>query len=281
MVKYYNINGKQVPAGQAALGVHDLSILRGYGIFDFFLVRRRQPVFFEDYLNRFFRSAELLNLTVPLTRDELRGHVHELIAANGLEEAGMRFVLTGGYADDGYTPVSPNLIIMEHPMPNVPTAHFDQGVKVITHRFQREIPEVKTINYLMGIRLQPELKRAGAIEPLYHDGTFVREAARSNFFLVTEDERVVTPATDILFGVTRRKVLELARNYFDVEEREVRLEELTTAREAFLTGSTKHVMPVVQIDNRPVGDGRPGAITRKLMELFEAYSMEYLRTPVG
>jgi branched-chain amino acid aminotransferase len=109
----------------------------------------------------------------------------------------------------------------------------------------------------------------------------LREAARSNIFLILDDERIVTPADGILFGITRRKVLEQARNYFEVEERDVRLEELSQAREAFITGSNKLVMPVVQIDDRVIGDGRPGPVTSRLMELFEVFTHDYLRTPVG
>lgn len=281
MIKYYNFNGKLVPADQATLKVNDLAILRGYGIFDYFLVRKRRPLFIEDYLDRFFRSAALLNLEIPFSSEELHGKIIELIEANGKDQAAIRLVLTGGYTDDGYTPKNPNLLIMEHPMPKVPRKYYDEGAKLLTHPFQREVPEVKTINYLQGIRLIPKLQEAGALEPLYYDGPFLRESVRSNIFLIQEGDRIVTPNREILFGITRRKVLEIARNYFEVEERDVRIEEIATAKEAFLTGSNKRVMPVVQIDDHRFGDGLPGPTTRKLMELFEAHTMEYLSSPVG
>jgi branched-chain amino acid aminotransferase len=281
MIKYYNLNGKLVPAGEAVLKVNDLAILRGYGIFDYFLVRKRRPLFIEDYLGRFFRSAEILNLKIPLSKDQLRAKITELIEINGEDQAAIRLVLTGGYTEDGFTPKNPNLLIMEHPMPNIPRKYYDEGVKLLTSPFQREVPEVKTINYLQGIRLIPELKKAGALEPLYYNGALLRESVRSNIFLILEGDRIVTPDRDILFGITRRKVLEIARNYFEVEERDVRMEEIAVAKEAFLTGSNKRVMPAVQIDDHQFGDGRPGVITRRLMELFEAHTMEYLSSPVG
>ncbi len=281
MIKYYHLNGQFVPVAEASLRVNDLSILRGYGIFDYFLIRERRPLFIEDYVDRFMRSAAAMHLALPLSRQELRNHILELIEANAQREGSIRLVLTGGYADDGYTPQSPNLIIMQHAMPKPPREYYDRGVKLLTHPYQRELPEVKTINYLQGIHLIPRLKAAGAIEPLYHHGGLLRESVRSNIFLVTEDDRLLTPGGEILFGITRRKVLELARNYFEVEERDVRMEEIAGAREAFLTGSNKRIMPVSQIDEHRLGDGRPGIITRRLMELLESFTMEYLASPVG
>ena len=139
------------------------------------------------------------------------------------------------------------------------------------------MPEVKTINYLMGIRLIPELKRAGALEPLYHDGRHLRESVRSNFFLVMPDDTIVTPGREILFGITRKQLLAAAEPHFAIEEREVALEELRQAREAFVTGSNKAVMPVVRIDDQVFGNGRPGPVTQRLMELFEARSAQYVR----
>ncbi len=280
MIQYYNLNGERVPVNEAKLLVNDLAIIRGYGIFDYFLARRGQPLFIDDYLNRFYNSAEKMHMKVPLERPELHHAIQELIDANGQEEAGIRLVLTGGYADDGYTPKNPNLIILQHPMPRQPQERFDNGVKLITHRYERDVPEVKTINYLEGIRLIPELKKAGALEPLYHDGAYLTESVRSNFFLVLDDERIVTPDSNILFGITRKKVLEKAREHFEVEERGVRVEELEDAREAFLTGSTKLLMPVVQIDDIVFGDGRPGPVTKKLMQLFEETTKEYLASGV-
>ena len=281
MIKYYNLNGQQIPSTEVVLKVNDLAILRGYGIFDYFLVRERQPLFIEDYLDRFLNSARVLNLSLQFSRQQLKKHIQDLIDVNGHKEGSIRLVLTGGYAEDGYTPTSPNLLIMQDKVSGTGRKNYDFGVKLISFPYQRELPEVKTINYLQGIRLIPELKKAGAIEPLYTSGPFIRESARSNIFFTTEDDRIVTPGSEILFGITRRKVLELARNYFDIEERDVRTEEIPAFREAFLTGSNKRIMPVVKIDDHQFGAGRPGPITRRLMDLLEAYTMEYLSSPVG
>ena len=269
MIRYYNLNGKLPEVAQASLHVSDLAILRGFGIFDYFLIKKHQPLFLSDYLDRFYTSAEKLGLSILIERTEMTRLIRELVAANGLEDAGIRLVLTGGYALDSYTPVEPNLIIMEHEFKAPPAWNYDQGIRLMTYNHQRELPEIKSINYLTGIRLQASLKAQQADYLLYHDQGIIRESDRSNFFGVTEDGILITPDEKILRGITRKQILELAEDVLPVEEREVGIDELSTLREAFLTSSTKGVMPVVQIDELVIGEGRPGDLTYKLGELFQ------------
>ncbi len=276
MIAYYSINGKITPAGQAALRLNDLSILRGYGIFDYFLVKAGKPVFIEDYLERFTRSAALLFLDIPQLTGSLEEAVEELIQVNGLHEASIRLVLTGGYADDGYTPLHPNLLIMAHPYPDINPLYYTDGIALMSYDYQREIPEVKSINYLTGIRLLGELRRQGAQELLYHDRGLLRESARSNVFILTADGVLATPADKVLLGVTRKKILELAAPLVKTEERDITFEELLTAKEVYLTSTTKGIMPVVKVDDHAVGNGRPGELAPVLQQKFVAFTQAYL-----
>ena len=275
MAHYCSLNGNIVAQEQASLGVMDLAVLRGYGIFDYFLFKYGRPLLEEQYLERFYNSAQKMGLEPPLSRQELSRHLRELIAANGEDKGAIRLVLTGGYAPDGYTPGEPNLIILQHGYPNYPESYFTEGVGLISHPFQREWPEVKTINYLTGIKLLPEIRRAGALEVLYHYNGELREAVRSNVFLVTEKEELVTPDRDILFGITRDSIFKAAEGLLPVAARKVSMEEVYSAREVFLTGSNKSAMPVVRIDGRPVGDGKVGYWSKKLKEALEAYREGY------
>lgn len=268
MIRYYNLNGTLTEAGQVKLHVSDLSILRGFGIFDYFLVKKHRPLFLQDYLDRFYNSAEKLGLPIPVESPEMARLISELIAANGLPDAGIRLVLTGGYAVDSYTPVAPNLIIMEHEFKAPPAWQYDEGIRLLAFDHQRELPEIKSINYLTGIRLQEALKAQRADYLLYHDQGIIRESDRSNFFGITEEGILVTPDEKILRGITRKHILQLAEEVLPVEERELSMEELPLLREAFLTSSTKGVMPVVQVDDQVIGDGKPGDLTYKLGELF-------------
>lgn len=274
MIRYYNINGQLVNASEAALKVNDLAILRGYGIFDYFLVRDGVPMFLDDYVSRFFNSAQLMQLEMPFSASELKDLIHELVEVNGLADAGMRLVLTGGYADDGYIPVSPNLLILEHPMPSIPS--YKEGAKMMLHAYQRELPEAKTINYLTGIRLAGEMKTKGCVEILYHDNGLIREAVRSNFFLVLPDDTVVTAGSQVLRGITRKNVLSIARQHFHVQEREVTLDELKIAKEAFITSTIKSVLPIVQVGDQIIGDGKVGTVTQQLGKLLEDYARAYI-----
>ncbi|MFN7118490.1 MAG: aminotransferase class IV [Saprospiraceae bacterium] len=274
MIRYYNINGQIVSASDAALKVNDLAILRGYGIFDYFLVREGVPMFLDDYVSRFFNSAQLMKLDLAFSASEVKELIHELVEVNGVPEAGIRLVLTGGYADDGYTPEHPNLLILEHPMPNIPS--YENGAKVLLHGYQRELPEAKTINYVTGIRLNGEMKEKGCVEILYHDNGLIREAVRSNFFLVMPDDTVVTVGTEVLRGITRKNVLTLARQQFKVEERDITLQELKTAKEAFITSTIKSVLPIVQVGDQVIGNGKVGAVTKQLGKSLEAFAKNYI-----
>ncbi|HMQ48102.1 MAG TPA: aminotransferase class IV [Saprospiraceae bacterium] len=269
MVKYCSINGQLWEYDKASLHVSDLSILRGYGIFDFFRVVGGQPVCLEDYLQRFFRSAALLGLNVPLDRADMESAVFQVIAANHLEEAAIRLVLTGGLAEDSYTPTEPNLLILPNAFIPAPGPQYQRGVSLMTYPHQRECPEAKTINYLTGIRMQPILKAKGFDYLLYHDGDAVRESDRANFFIVTPEHKLVTPNQKILLGITRKRILGIATDRMAIEERDIHLSELLTCKEAFLSGSNKGILPVCQIDDHKIGTGAPGVSTLQLMEALE------------
>ncbi|MCO6491330.1 MAG: aminotransferase class IV [Phaeodactylibacter sp.] len=275
MAQYCSLNGKILPQKEASLGVTDLALLRGYGIFDYFLFRYGRPMLEAQYLERFYNSAEKMGLEPPMRWQELSRHMRELIAANGEGKGAIRLLLTGGYSPDGYSPGTPNLIVLQHPWPSYPETHFTEGVGLITHHFQREWPEVKSINYLTGIKLLPEIRSAGALEVLYHYNGVLRESVRSNVFLINDKEELVTPDRDILFGITRDSVIKAAAGLLPVVTREVRMEEVYNAREVFLTGSNKSAMPVVRIDGRAIGDGKVGYWARTLKAKLEEYREAY------
>jgi branched-subunit amino acid aminotransferase/4-amino-4-deoxychorismate lyase len=271
MATYCSFNGQILRQEEASLQLTDLAVLRGYGIFDYFLFTAGRPQLENQYLDRFYASAQQLHLEVPLARADMSSHLRELIAANQAERGAIRLVLTGGYSPDGYAPGDPNLIVLLHPYPQLPAHYFSEGAGLITHPHQREWPEIKSINYLTGIKLLPQIRAAGALEVLYHADGKLLESVRSNIFLVNAQGELVTPASGILYGITRRAVLDLAQGLLPIFEREVRLEELFQAREAFITGTNKSVMPVTQVDGRPIGDGKVGPWAQRLRPMLEAY----------
>ena len=266
------LNGDYVAKENAVLNVADLAILRGYGVFDYFRYADGKPRFLQDHTDRFFRSAVGLGLPVPVTKAELGEIVRTLIERNSEPSGGIRFVLTGGYSANGYTPGQPNLVGMAYPFTEPDAELYERGVTVHLHPYERQLPGTKTIDYLEGIRIQPELAARGADYALYVDRDgFVRESDRSNFMIV-QDGVLITPEKDILLGITRMHLLRLAAELeIPVAVRAVSQQELLAAEEAIICSSTKGAMPITRVDGRVIGDGRPGAVTQRLMGAWAEY----------
>jgi branched-chain amino acid aminotransferase len=163
---YAFVNSEIVPLEKAFLHVSDLSIQRGYGIFDFFKISEQHAYFLNDYLDRFYQSASILRLPVPLEREKLIDTIYALIEKNNVRESGMKMILTGGYSPDGYQPHHPNLIITQQALSLPQQDQLDTGVSIITNEYVREIPGVKTINYTMGIWLAEKVKNYNAYDVL-------------------------------------------------------------------------------------------------------------------
>jgi len=244
------INNEFMREEKAVLHISDLSIQRGYGIFDFFKVLNGIPVFLDEHLERLYSSAKEMRLRIDYSQDELKNIIFELLHKNNSGDTGVRITLTGGYSTDGYLLSKPNLILSLRAFIPQTKEQFEKGIKLITYEHQRQLPHVKTIDYLMGIWLQNVIKQNNADDVLYHQNGIVSECPRSNFFMVTNDNRIITPSKSILKGVIRSKLIEIAKKDFVIEERQVSINEINLAREAFVTSTTKTILPVRQINER-------------------------------
>ncbi|MBX2967549.1 MAG: aminotransferase class IV [Cyclobacteriaceae bacterium] len=271
---YIYLNNDFIEADKAVVHVSDLAIQRGYGIFDFFRVMDNVPLFLEDYIDRFYASAKTMRLDVPMEREAFKSTLFELIKKNNLPMSGIKVILTGGYSPDGFRISKPNLIIQQAAFLFPPDTVQPKGVKIITHEYVREMPTVKTINYLTGIWTLKKMEEQGAVDVLYQMRGEVTEFPRCNFFIVKQDGAVATPAKNILKGITRKHVLALAAKKFTVKEEIITLNDIAQAREAFMTSTTKRIIPIVQVDDKPVGDGKPGQITLTLLHDLIALERE-------
>ena len=167
MFTWAYINDDFVREEKAVISVRDLSVLRGYGVFDFFRTVNHQPLFIDDHLTRLQNSASALRLALSYSTTELKQIVEELIARNQLATSGIRITVTGGYAGDTYTISKPNIIITQAPLIMDEVFDENKGIHLITEEYVRELPTVKSINYLMGVYLQQKVKDAGAADVLY------------------------------------------------------------------------------------------------------------------
>ena len=267
MAKWVFQNSRFVEEEKARLSFKDLAFQRGYGIFDFFRLQGNEPLFLEEHLDRFFFSAEGMRLPVPLSREEMKTALTELISRNRLPDTGVRLSLSGGCADDGFNIGQPELLLSQHQFTPPTEAQVQKGIRLFSHQHQRQLPHIKSIDYLMAVWLQPLRVAAAADDILYYQNGLVTESPRSNFFIVKANDTVVTPADNVLAGITRRKVLELAREHFDVEERAVSMDEVRNAKEAFITSTTKQILPVAQIDDVVF---REPKTAHRLLQLFRS-----------
>jgi branched-chain amino acid aminotransferase len=241
-------------------------LLRGYGIFDFFKAIKGEAIFIEDHLDRFESSAQKMHLIVPESRDTLRAAILKIIDKNSHPTLGVKMVLTGGYSEDGYAPApQSNLIILGKPFV---AQNPVKPQKLMTVKFQRELPDIKTTNYLTPIWNLGKMRAMGADDVLYHNDGCILESSRSNVFII-KGKTVVTPKTDILYGISRKHILERAAREFEVEQRPISLAELFTADEVFLSSSTKRVAPVIGVDDCVFSGGVVGKITSRISELMQ------------
>jgi branched-chain amino acid aminotransferase len=248
------LNDTFIEEEKALLHATDLSIQRGYGVFDFFKVVDGVPVFLNDHLERFYYSAGEMRIDIGYPKEEMKRVILDLLNKNKASDTGVRITATGGYSPDGYQLAKPNLVISLRPFSSPTEEQLSKGITLMSYEHQRQLPHVKTIDYLMAIWLQPLVKQSGADDILYHRQGMVSECPRSNFFIVTGEDKIVTPAKNVLKGVMRKKLVEVARQEFEVEERNLSIEEIKTAKEAFITSTTKTILPVRKIDEHIFDD---------------------------
>lgn len=270
------LNGNILPTEDANLSVRDLGFLRGYGVFDVMPVVNGKPFLFEDHWKRLERSAQELGLHIPIGAADAKAIMNDLIARHGYEYMIVRTVLSGGPSEGGFLPEGKETFCMmiEETKPMAQML-YEHGAKVITREYERTLPQSKTTNYIFPISLQKDKADADAVEILYVKDGRILEASTSNFFLV-KDGAIITSVGGVLGGITRKLVILLAGELgIRVEERDIAVSELDTCDEAFLTASNKAVLPVVSVDDRVVGDGSVGPVSKRLLSALRKFMVEY------
>lgn len=266
---FTSIDGSFIPFNQSNVHVSDLIVQRGYGIFDFFLVRDKVAPFLSLHLDRFIKSASLMKLDLSYSKEELSALVRDLIAKNNIRNSSIKIMLTGGLSTDDFTlcPGKSTLLIINKPYEVKWPEAWKNGASLIVAKYQREMPKAKTINYIRSVSLSQKLVETGAAEILYTDRNWVRECSRSNVFYV-KDRYVYTPKSKMLDGVTRRRILDLKG--YPVMAKDFKMDELLSADEVFITSTTKGVLPITRVDSNLIADGKIGAITRAIQKVIMA-----------
>jgi len=273
------IDGKFYPQSEAKISVFDHGLLYGDGVFEGIRAYNGRVFKLERHIDRLYHSARAIDLKIPLTKEEMADRILETCRRNEIKEGYIRPIVTRGPGDLGLDPRKckrgPSVIIIAQPSINLYGKAYDRGLKVVTSSYRRVPPQslspsIKSLNYLNNIMARVEANQYGADEALMLDiHGYVSEATADNFFIV-RNSTVTTPwSSTNLPGVTRETVLEIAPQLgLKTEERLFTLYDVWASDEAFITGTAAEIGPVVEVDGRPIGDGRPGPITKKLMKAF-------------
>jgi D-alanine transaminase/branched-chain amino acid aminotransferase len=272
--QYCYLNGKIILASKAAIPISDISITRGFAIFDSMFASGAKVLHVEDHMNRFYNSAKEMGLRIPLSKKVLQNVMIKLLKKNGYSHSKVRALLTGGTTAKNAIeadPAHPNFFVTAEPFIPLAKAIYEKGVSLITINYQRPWPTVKTTNYMVAVRMQDERKRKKAFEILYTFEGQAFECSTSNFFLV-KGSRLITAKNGVLKGITRKFVFKYAESLgLKVVEREVKVSEFKTADEAFITGTYKEIIPVIKIDAIKIGNGKVGHVAQELGKLYEDF----------
>ena len=275
------IDGKYYDEHAAKISVFDHGLLYGDGIFEGIRAYHGRVFKLKEHIDRLFCSAKAILLDIPIGADALMKAVVETCRRNKIRDGYIRLVVTRGIGTLGLNPnrcKNPSVIIIADKIQLYPPEFYRKGMEIITVPTVRSLhsalnPAIKSLNYLNNILAKIEANNAGCEEAVMLNAEgFVAECTGDNLFIV-KDGKLLTPplSAGALYGVTRKVVMELARDSgMEVGEPNLTRYDLFNAEECFLTGTGAELVPVIKIDGRVIGNGRPGPITRQLVSQYHA-----------
>jgi branched-chain amino acid aminotransferase len=285
MSRQIYISGKFVPQEDAKISVFDHGLLYGDGIFEGLRAYRGKVFRLQKHITRLYESAKAIWLEIPMSPERMSDAVNEAVRVNKIEDGYVRLVVTRGAGTLGIDPnrcSNPQVIIIADAISLYPPELYEKGLEIVTVSVQRNhpaalSPRIKSLNYLNNVLAKIEGLKAGCIEALMlnHKGE-VAECTGDNIFIVRHSVLWTPPLeAGILEGITRDAVIEVAREAgIEVRELPMTKHDVYVADECFLTGSAAEVIPVVKVDDRTIGTGKPGPMTRDLEKRFRKLTQE-------
>lgn len=272
------VNGKYVPANEAAVSVFDHGFLYGDGVFEGIRAYGGRVFRLKEHVRRLFDSAQAIMLCIPMSQDEMAEAILETLRKNNFKDAYIRPIVTRGVGDLGLDPnkcCASTVLIIAVEWGAMYGDLYEVGLTAVTVTVRRNSPDslppnTKSLNYLNNIMAKIEANIKGGNEAIILDAQGrISEGSGDNIFVI-KDGKIFTPYTiNNLKGITREAVIELARaRGIEVLERDLGLFDLYTGDEVFVTGTAAEVAPVTRVDGRIIGGGKPGPVTRELMAAF-------------
>lgn len=273
------LDGDIVDESEAKISVFDHGLLYGDGIFEGIRFYKGRVFRLTEHIERLYLSAKALLLKMPWTLEEVCEATLETIRANGLTDGYIRLVVTRGIGDLGLNPYlcpTPSMFIIASGISLYSAELYEKGLEVVTCSTRRPTPaslspQVKSLNYLNNVMAKVEALKAGAKEGLMlNEQGYVAECTGDNVFIVKKGEILTPPVSDgSLDGITRQVIFDLcAELEIPIREASMTRYDLYTADESFLTGTAAETIPMVKLDEREIGDGKPGPVSLRIMEAY-------------
>jgi len=281
---YIYLNGKFVKRQEAKVSVFDHGLLYGDGAFEGIRSYNRLVFKLDEHIDRLYQTAKAIRIDPKMSKKEMEQAIISTLRKNKLDNAYIRVVVTRGEGDLGLDPKkcygAPGIIIIADKITLYPKDFYVKGMEIITAKTIRNNPnaidpKLKTLNYLNNILAKIEASDKGYQEAIMLDYQgYVSECTGDNIFVVKKGV-LTTPKQNILMGITRQAVLDLARKAkIRTQEKLITLKDVYTADECFLTGTAAEAIPVVKVDGRRIGNGKPGILTQRILKLFHASTIK-------
>jgi D-alanine transaminase len=277
------LNGKLLPIEQASVSVLDRGFIFGDGVYELVPVYSRVPFRLDEHLTRLERSLGEAKIRSPYTRAQWRSNIYQVIDAQTFDDQGVYFQVTRGVAKRDHAfpkSLEPTVFMMSNPLVSPPQAQVDKGGAAVSATDNRWLRcDIKSISLIGNCLLRQMSAEAGAVETiLFRDGKLT-EASASNVFVVKRGVIHSPPKSNLILpGITYDVVSELARaNNLPIEFRDVAEAEVRAADEIWVTSSSKEVLAIVELDGKPVGDGRPGPVFRRMHQLYQDFKQKVMR----
>jgi D-alanine transaminase len=270
------LNGKFLPIEEAKIPVLDRGFIFGDGVYELVPVYSRVPFRLDEHLTRLERSLGEVKIRNPYSRPQWRAHIYQLIDAQAFDDQGIYFQVTRGVAKRDHAfpkNVEPTVFMMSNPLVNPPQGEVEKGAKAVSAQ------DIKSISLVGNVLLRQLSAEEGANETILFRHGKLTEASASNVFIVRRGVIQSPPKSNLILpGITYDVVAELAAaNGIALEFREIAEAEVRAADEIWVTSSSKEVLAIVELDGARVGDGRPGAVFRRMYQLYQEFKQKVMR----
>lgn len=266
-MKLFWIDHQILTEESASISRLDLGLIRGYGVFDFLRTYGKKTFYFDDHLNRLKKSANSIDLKLPFSDEEIKEAVDALIMIHPEENLGIKIYVTAGISEDAFFASSAcSFWIVAAPLKSLP---FDHAINLKTIDAYRELPEIKSLNYLQAALHAGRYRKLSYDDIIYKNKEgYLLESSTSNLFFI-KGHTLITAEKDILHGITRSVVLDIAQGVLNIELRPLHIDELPYVDECFVTSTTKEICPVNLVDEHKMKSNDLSSMTLKLKLAFQ------------